>query len=93
MSGLVWVVQVEEYDNESVVLVAATLADAVTALKADYGPEYAVEWSDAKAMVYDDDLEPHETPDWYTIQARFKARPGLSAAHATTWSIRRHAVV
>jgi len=88
MSEHVWVVQVADYDNQSVMAVARTLEGAVAALKAEYGSEHAAEWSTAKMVVFDGDDD--MWPRWYTISAHFERRPGLSTDHTQAWDIQRH---
>lgn len=84
MSELVWVVQVSDYDDQSVVAVGRSLEHAVEALRAEYQSPYVVEW---------EDVVPGVDGDYWTISAALEHVPSFSTKHVATWTIGRHEVV
>lgn len=83
MSEVVYVVEHLDYDSNYVSVIARTLPGAVAALKAEFGPEYVVEWAEP--------VESHtEHLTWWEIEAVFEHAPGYSTKHTDSWTISPH---
>jgi hypothetical protein len=97
-NGRVWVVESGEYEQRSVDLVAATVGDAVAAVKERYSdPHYVIAWHEPVQYHQARNgrhvkLAPGD-PRWndkngVELTADFEHRTGWSTEHTASWSIR-----
>ena len=81
----------ETGDEQSIMLIAASIEAAVAQIKHSFGPPYVVAWEDTVETVHSREIAPWNI-DW-TVVGNFEEVPGYSTKHRAEFTITRWAVL